>query len=164
MFAVAAKSLGYHPFPSPVGVASAAYMNPEGVCARACEYCGYCKRIACETNAKASANSTVMPALWSEPKLDLGTHAYVARLLYDRASKKVTGVLYKDTRTGESTRSQPASSCCRHFVFSDTQHLLLAGIGEPRDPATGRGCRRQELRLPARPVALRPSLWRTRTV
>ena len=56
----AAKSLGYHPFPAPVAIASAAYRNNEGVALGACEYCGFCNRMACETNAKASANSTVL--------------------------------------------------------------------------------------------------------
>ena len=58
MFGAAAKSLGYHPFPAPVAIASAPYVNAEGTTLGACEYCGYCNRIACETNAKASANST----------------------------------------------------------------------------------------------------------
>ena len=57
--AEAAKSLGYHPFPAPIAIASAAYVNNEGIALGACEYCGFCNRMACETNAKASANSTV---------------------------------------------------------------------------------------------------------
>ena len=57
MFDAASKSLGYHPFPAPVAIASSAYTNAEGLELGACEYCGHCDRIACETNAKASANS-----------------------------------------------------------------------------------------------------------
>lgn len=139
MFAEAAKNLGYHPFPSPVAITSAAYRNSEGVALGACEYCGFCNRMACETNAKASANSTVMPVLRAEPKFELRTHAYVTRLVYDRASKKVTGVLYTDTRTGEEYEQPAGIVVLSSFVFSNTQHLLLAGIGEPYDHATGRG-------------------------
>ena len=65
MFGEAAKSLGYHPFPAPVAIASSPYTNAEGVALGACEYCGYCNRIACETNAKASAKSTILPRFGS---------------------------------------------------------------------------------------------------
>ncbi len=41
MFADAARSLGYHPFPAPVATASAPYTNPEGMTLGACEYCGF---------------------------------------------------------------------------------------------------------------------------
>ena len=58
MFGAAAKSLGYHPFPAPVAIASTPIPMPKASKLGACEYCGYCNRIACETNAKASANST----------------------------------------------------------------------------------------------------------
>ncbi len=63
MFGDAARSLGYHPFPVPVSTASAPYMNPEELTLGACEYCGFCNRTACEANAKASANITLLPVL-----------------------------------------------------------------------------------------------------
>ncbi len=40
MFGEAAKSLGYHPFPAPIAIASAPYTNADGVALGACEYCG----------------------------------------------------------------------------------------------------------------------------
>src|ERR1700691_4658372 len=46
MFGEAAKSLGYHPFPAPVAIASNAYVNSEGIPLGACEYCGFCNRMA----------------------------------------------------------------------------------------------------------------------
>src|SRR5271168_76877 len=71
MFADAARGLGYHPFPAPVATSSAPYTNPEGMTLGACEYCGFCNRTACESNAKASANITVMPALRADPRFSL---------------------------------------------------------------------------------------------
>jgi gluconate 2-dehydrogenase alpha chain len=139
MFGEAAKNLGYHPFPSPVAIASIAYQNSEGIALGACEYCGYCNRMACETNAKASANTTVMPVLGSEPKFELRTQAYVTRLIYDKAARKVTGVLYTDTRTGAEYEQPAGIVVLSSFVFGNTQQLLLAGIGDPYDPVTGRG-------------------------
>jgi gluconate 2-dehydrogenase alpha chain len=139
MFGGAAKNLGYHPFPSPVAIASIPYQNSEGIALGACEYCGYCNRMACETNAKASANTTVMPVLRSEPKFELRTRAYVTRLIYDKAAGKVTGVRYTDTRTGVEYEQPAGIVVLSSFVFGNTQQLLLAGIGEPYDPVTGRG-------------------------
>src|SRR4029077_2462418 len=83
MYAAAAKSLGYHPFPAPVAIASAPYSNAEGVALGACEYCGFCNRIACETNAQASPNSTILPALRLDSKFEIRTRTFVTKLNYD---------------------------------------------------------------------------------
>jgi gluconate 2-dehydrogenase alpha chain len=139
MFGEAAKSLGYHPFPIPAAISSAAYRNNEGIALGACEYCGYCNRMACETNAKASANTTVMPILRYEPKFELRTRAFVSKLLYDKAAKRVTGVVYTDMRTGDEYEQPAGIVVLSSFVFGNTQQLLLAGIGEPYDAATGKG-------------------------
>jgi gluconate 2-dehydrogenase alpha chain len=139
LFGEAAQSLGYHPFPAPIAIASAAYRNNEGVALGACEYCGYCNRMACETNAKASANSTIMPVLRYEPKFELRTRAYVTKLLYDKPGKKLTGVVYTDLRTGEEYEQPAGIVVLSSYVFGNTQQLLLSGIGEPYDPVTGKG-------------------------
>jgi len=78
LFGQAAKSLGYHPFPLPVATASAPYTNPEGMTLGACEYCGHCNRTACEANAKASPNVTIMPALRADQKFVLRTRVFVS--------------------------------------------------------------------------------------
>lgn len=139
MFADAAKSLGYHPFPAPVAIASAAYTNAEGVALGACEYCGYCNRIACETNAKASANSTILPVLRLDPKFELRARCFVTKLNYDKAAKKVVSVTYTDMRTGEDYEQPAGIVILSSFVFGNVQHLLLAGIGEPYDRDSGKG-------------------------
>src|ERR1700749_4370276 len=139
MYAAAAKSLGYHPFPAPVAIASAPYANAEGVALGACEYCGFCNRIACETNAKASASSTILPVLRLDPKFELRARCFVTKLQYDKQAKKVTGVLYTDLRTGEEYEQPAGIVVLSSFVFGNTQQLLLAGISEPYDPVTGKG-------------------------
>jgi gluconate 2-dehydrogenase alpha chain len=139
IFSEAARSIGYHPFPAPVAIASAAYINPEGLTLGACEYCGFCNRIACEANAKASANTTIMPILRPEPKFELRTRAFATKLIYDKDAKRVTGVVYTDLRTGEEYEQPANIVVLSSFVFSNTQSLLLAGIGEPYDPTTGKG-------------------------
>ena len=139
MFGEAAKSLGYHPFPAPIAIASNAYTNAEGVPLGACEYCGYCNRIACETNAKASPNSTILPSLRLDPKFEIRTRAFVTKLNYDKAAKKVVSVSYVDMRNGEEYEQPAGIVLLTSYVFSNAQHMLLAGIGEPYDHATGKG-------------------------
>jgi gluconate 2-dehydrogenase alpha chain len=139
LFGETAKSLGYHPFPSPVAINSNAYTNVEGIALGACEYCGYCNRMACEANSKASANVTLMPILRPEPKFELRTRAFVSRLNYDKAAKKVTGVTYTDLKTGEEYEQPAGIVVLSSYVFGNTQQLLLAGIGEPYDRSTGKG-------------------------
>lgn len=139
MYADAARSLGYHPFPAPVAIASAPYTNAEGIALGECQYCGYCNRMACEANAKASANTTILPKLRDEPKFELRTRAFVTRLIYDRPGKKVTGVVYTDLRTGEEYEQPANIVVLSSFVFGNTQAMLLAGIGEPYDRGTGKG-------------------------
>ncbi len=139
MYGDAAKSLGYHPFPAPVAIASAAYDNVEGVTLGACEYCGYCNRIACEANAKASANTTVMPLLRPDEKFSLRTRTFVTALVYDKGAKKVTAVRYTDMRTGEEYEQPAGIVVLSAYVLGNTQFMLLAGIGEPYDRDTGKG-------------------------
>ena len=139
IYAAAAKSLGYHPFPAPVAIASSAFTNPEGVTLGACEYCGYCNRIACETNSKASANSTILPVLRLDPKFELRSRCFVTKLNYDKAAKRVTSVTYTDMRNGEEYEQPAGIVVLSSFVFGNVQHLLLAGIGEPYDHDSGKG-------------------------
>ena len=139
LFEKAANELGYHPFPLPASNASAPYLNSEGVQIGACQYCGFCTRFGCEANAKASANVCLMPVLRRDPKFELRTRAYVASLIYDKAGKKVTGVTYVDLRTGEEYEQPAGLVVLCGYVFANTQLMLLAGIGEPYDPASGKG-------------------------
>src|SRR5207248_554204 len=70
----------------------------------------------------------------------LRTRGWVRRVLVDSASSKPTvrGVTYVDG-TGEEI-FQPASLVfLASWTFNNTRLLLLSGIGEPYDPATGRG-------------------------
>ncbi len=107
IFTKATKELGYHPFPTPASNSSAPYVNPEGLTIGQCEYCGHCELFGCEANAKASPNVCVLPVLMADPRYELRTHAYVSRLIYDKAAKKVRGVAYIDRKTGEEIE-QPA--------------------------------------------------------
>jgi len=135
----ACRSLGYHPFQAPSSNASEVYTNFEGLTLGACEYCGHCERFGCETNAKASPNACILPALLADPKFELRTHAQVKELVYDKAARKVTAVRYVDTRSGEEYEQPAGLVILGAYVFNNVLLMLTAGIGEPYDYETGKG-------------------------
>src|SRR5690625_7962321 len=68
---------------------------------------------------------------------ELRTESYVRRVLND--GNKATGVLYVDTRTGQ-TYEQPADVVVlAAFTFTNNRLLMLSEIGEPYDPETKKG-------------------------
>ena len=139
IFTEAAQSLGYHPFPTPASNNSAAYTNPEGMTIGECQYCGHCEFFGCESNAKASPHICIMPALRQDTRFELRSQAYVSRLIYDKAAKKVRGVVYIDRRTGEEIEQPADLVVLCAYPFNNALLLLTAGIGEPYDPVTGNG-------------------------
>lgn len=139
MFEAATKELGYNPFPAPAGNMSAPYVNPEGVRLGACQYCGHCERFGCEANAKSSPNTTLLPVLAKEPKVEIRDRCYASRLVYDKAGKKVTAVVYVDLRTGEEIEQPAGMVFLSAWVFGNTHMMLHSGIGQPYDPKTGKG-------------------------
>jgi gluconate 2-dehydrogenase alpha chain len=136
MFSKVAKELGYHPFPQPASNASRAYTNSEGLTLGGCQYCGFCERNGCEANAKAGPHVCVLPVLRADPKFTLRARAWVSRLSYDKAAKKVTGVVFTDTRTGEEYEQPAGLVVLSAYVFGNISLLLNSGIGEPYDPVT----------------------------
>lgn len=139
VFAQAAHKLGYSAFPLPASNASHAYLNPEGERLGACTYCGHCERFGCETNAKASPNTTILPGLIADQRFALRTHAYVRELVFDRHARRVTAVRYVDTRSGEVFEQEAGLVILGGYVFTNTLLMLVSGIGTRYDPATGKG-------------------------
>ncbi len=139
LFRDAAKSLGYHPFPAPSATLSQAYTNPDGISRGGCTYCGFCGRFGCMVGAKAQPTTLLLPVIQKRKNVVIRTGAWVRRILYDSGSKsKARGVTYIDA-SGEEI-FQPASLVfLSSWTFNNTRLLLLSGIGEPYDPATGRG-------------------------
>ncbi|HEY2186192.1 MAG TPA: GMC family oxidoreductase, partial [Xanthobacteraceae bacterium] len=107
LFERAALELGYHPFPQPISNASRPYKNSEGLVLGACQYCGHCDKAGCEANAKAGPHVCILPVLRADPKFTLRPRSWVSRLVYDKPGRRVAGVVYVDTRTGEEYE-QPA--------------------------------------------------------
>jgi gluconate 2-dehydrogenase alpha chain len=139
LFRDAAKSLDYHPYSAPSATISQSYTNPDGISRGACTYCGFCGRFGCMVGAKAQPTNLLLPIIQKRRNVVLRTEAWVRRIFFDSGSKpKARGVTYIDA-TGEEF-FQPASLVfLSSWTFNNTRLLLLSGIGEPYDPASGRG-------------------------
>ena len=139
LFRDAAKSLGYHPYPAPSANISQGYTNSDGISRGGCTYCGFCARFGCMVGAKAQPTNLLLPIIQKQKRVSLRTGTWVRRVLFNSAPKSsARGVTYINA-SGEEL-FQPASLVVlASWTFNNTRLLLLSGIGEPYDPATGRG-------------------------
>ncbi len=139
LFRTAASSLGYRPFPLPAAHASQPYTNPDGRTFGACEYCGFCARFGCGFDAKASPHITVVPLALARPNFGLRTGARVTRVLYDKATRRATGVAFTDVESG-AEYEQPAGivALCA-YVLNNVHLMLVSDIGVPYDPRSQAG-------------------------
>lgn len=136
IFRKAALGLGYHPFPQPSSNLSQPYTNPEGLTMQACMFCGFCERFGCEHYAKSSPQTVLLPVLVKDKNFTLRTQCQVLRI--NTSGKQATGVTYVDASGREF--EQPAKLVIvGMFALNNVRMLLLSKIGEPYDPATGKG-------------------------
>ena len=139
LFHDAAKSLGYHPYPNPAAILSTAHTNPDGISRQGCFYCGFCDRFGCMIGAKAQPTNTLLPIVEKQKSVTLRNGCWVRRILYDKSNGgRATGVSYIDA-TGEEIIQPADLVILGSWTLNNTRLLLLSGIGEPYDPATGRG-------------------------
>ena len=138
MFAEAAQSLGYKPFPMPGATMTRPYTNLYRVPLGECVSTGFCSSHGCPMDARATPLTTVVPALARHANFELRTHANVIRINLDSERKRAVSVTYIDGRGNEL--EQPADLVIlTSYVFSNTRLLLLSGIGKPYDPVTNQG-------------------------
>jgi gluconate 2-dehydrogenase alpha chain len=136
LFAKASTDLGYHPFPSPSSTLSRNYTGPDGVSRIACQYCGHCSFYGCMVGAKASPNSTLLPVLEKRKNFQVRTGCRVRRVVH--RDGKATGVSYVDD-TGNEFMQPAGAVVLSAWAFNNARLLMLSGIGEQYDPATGNG-------------------------
>ncbi|WP_263263054.1 GMC family oxidoreductase [Pseudomonas sp. RIT-PI-S] len=138
LFADTVRNLGYKPFPAPSALLSQGYTNPLGVTMGPCTFCGFCTNYGCANYSKASAITTVMPALMRKPNFTARTNCEVLQVTMDNSGKQATGVIYADA-SGELFEQPAALVIVAAFTFENVRLMLLSGVGEAYDPATGRG-------------------------
>ena len=147
IFSHAANSLGYHPYPNPSATLSRTYTNPDGVSRPGCVYCGFCDRFGCMIGAKAQPLNTLLPVIVKQKRVSIRTKATVLRIVHDSSQAgaksasanevRARGVTYIDANGEEFF--QPAELVILASWTLNNTRLLLSNIGEPYDPATGRG-------------------------
>ena len=140
IFAEAAKSLGYHPYPVPAATTSRAYTNPDGISRPGCTYCGYCETFGCMIGAKSQPTNTLLPVIQKHKNVSIRTGAWVRRIVHDASENKgsARGVIYSDANGQEVF--QPAQLIfLASWTLNNTRLLLLSGIGKAYGPATRKG-------------------------
>ena len=140
IFAKAAKTLGYHPYPVPAATTSRAYTNPDGVSRPGCTYCGYCETFGCMIGAKSQPSNTLLPVIEKRKNVSIRTGAWVRRIVHDAAENKgsARGVIYIDANGQEVF--QPAELIfLASWTLNNTRLLLLSGIGKAYNPGTRKG-------------------------
>lgn len=136
LFQDATKSLGYHPYPSPSAILSSPYTNPDGIARPGCFYCGFCDRFGCMVSAKSQPTNTLLPILEKQKSVALRNNCSVRKVVHE--GSRARGVHYVDAGGEEYFQPADAVLLCS-WTLNNTRLLLLSGIGEPYDPATGRG-------------------------
>jgi gluconate 2-dehydrogenase alpha chain len=140
LFRDATQSLGYHPYPLPSATTSTSFTNPDGVSRPGCTYCGFCDRYGCMIGAKAQPTNTLLPVIQKHKNVSIRTAAWVRRIVHSSADgkRRVSGVMYVDA-LGKETFQPAALTILASWTLNNNRLLLLSGIGEPYDPATGKG-------------------------
>lgn len=138
LFAEAARSKGYKPFPQPSSNASRPYTNPHGVRLGPCNLCGYCERFGCFMYSKASPQTTILPVLMRKPNFELRTNSHVVKINLDSTGKRATGVTYIDAQ-GQQVEQPADLVIVSAFQMHNVRLMLMSGIGAPYDPKTGKG-------------------------
>jgi gluconate 2-dehydrogenase alpha chain len=136
LFEKAARSLGYHPYPTPAANLSENYTNPDGVSRPGCAYCSYCSRFGCMIGAKAQPTNTLLPVLAKHKSFQLRTGSWVHRIVHENG--RATGVQYTDVN-GEEFFQPAEVVLLNSFTLNNVRLLYLSKIGTPYDPATGKG-------------------------
>lgn len=138
LFAEAARSLGYAPFPQPTAAMPRPYVNPYKLHLGECTRGGFCARHGCAMDAKATPLTTVLPALLKHDNFELRTHANVIKVDVDTDARRAVGVTYVDAR-GRVVHQPAQIVILASYVFNNTRLMLLSGIGTPYDPVTAKG-------------------------
>ncbi len=117
LFDKAARSLGYHPYPTPRAIASRVFgQRPP------CNYCGLCGDYGCENASKSSCLVTFIPAAEATGRCRVKARSMARRVLTDE-SGRVRGVEYLDAQG--KVRTIGARVVCLAASAVESARLLL---------------------------------------
>ncbi|MCK9913575.1 GMC family oxidoreductase [Microbacteriaceae bacterium K1510] len=138
LFAEAARSVGFHPFPTPSANLSKAYVNPLGIAMGQCTACGFCERFGCANYSKASAHTTILPVLMRKSNFEARCNSEVLHVNLDSSHKMAKGVTYVDASGEEWEQPADLVLLCAYGLHN-ARLMMLSSIGKIYDPSTGEG-------------------------
>ena len=116
---VAARRLGWHPFPGPAAVNSETYDDRPG-----CQYHGFCNRGGCHVGAKNSTAVSTIPKALATKRLEVITQATTTSIAIDERTGRVTGVVFVK---GGREFFQPADVVLlASYTYENVRLLLLS--------------------------------------
>jgi gluconate 2-dehydrogenase alpha chain len=135
LFTKACRKLGFHPYDTAAGIASAPYKPPAPYDARiaerpACVYCAHCNFYGCHVHAKAASLYITIPVALETGNFELKTNAKVFRINMDSAGR-VDGVNYFES-TGAARVQRARVVILSAFVFEHARLLLISKTGKGR--------------------------------
>jgi choline dehydrogenase-like flavoprotein len=119
LFDEAARSLGFHPYPTPRAIASRVFgQRPP------CNYCGLCGDYGCENASKSSCLVTFVPAAEATGRCQVKARSMVRRILVDE-SDRVRGLEYLDAQ-GRVQRIGARVVCLAASAIESARLLLMS--------------------------------------
>ena len=117
LFELAARKLGWHPFPAPMAILSQPRPGRS-----ACIQCGFCESFGCEVGAKSSTLATVIRMAEKTGCCEIRPNCYVHRI-ETSANGRVTGAAYFDEKRSIHLQKAKAVVVCANGA--ETPRLLL---------------------------------------
>jgi choline dehydrogenase-like flavoprotein len=122
LFDEAARSLGYHPYPTPRAIASRVFgQRPP------CNYCGLCGDYGCENASKSSCLVTFIPAAEATGRCQVKARSMACRILVDE-SDRVRAVEYFDAK-GRVQKIGARVVCLAASAIESARLLLMSASG-----------------------------------
>jgi len=117
LFERAARKLGWHPFPAPMGILSQPRSGRS-----ACVQCGYCLGFGCEVGAKSSSLAACIHVAERTGRCEIRPNSYVHRIELD-ANGRAVGAVYFDEKRNTHLQKAKAVVVCANGA--ETPRLLL---------------------------------------
>ena len=122
----AARSLGFHPFPTPRAIVSSAYGTRPP-----CNYCGLCGDYGCENGSKSSTLASLLPRAEATGRCEIRSECMVSRVLVDDTDTAI-GVEYIDRR-GELQAVYARTVVIAASAIESARLLLMSADSQHRD-------------------------------
>src|SRR5215467_6926612 len=148
LFERAARKLGWHPFPAPMGILSQPRPGRG-----ACVQCGYCFAFGCEVGAKSSSLAACIHVAERTGRCEIRPNSYVHKIELD-ASGRAVGAVYFDEKHNTHLQKAKAVVVCANGAETPRLLLLSASKQFPNGVANSSGVVGKNLMLNSGGISL----------